>query len=131
MKKVFLWGTVILGMFGILMTSTTNANAATWHKGVPTFLKSGFWNTHADDSYIQFTDQAVYYITPANNYYMAVIGTHPSYKKSNKTYTIRHVIYDNKDLSLKATPISHNKVKFSPLVPGKHIMTRISKLPAL
>ncbi|GAY72048.1 hypothetical protein [Lentilactobacillus kosonis] len=43
MKKLILWGTVVLGMFGILMTSTTTVNAATWHHGVPKFLKSGFW----------------------------------------------------------------------------------------
>ncbi|WP_268913326.1 hypothetical protein [Lentilactobacillus sp. SPB1-3] len=108
MKKVILWSTIVLGMLGILATSTTTANAATWHKGVPTILKAGFWKDEDSKDYWGFDNHGVYYIDIKNVY----STNHPMYRKSGKSYTIKSMMKDHKYTYSTLTRINHNKFRF-------------------
>ncbi|GAY72050.1 hypothetical protein [Lentilactobacillus kosonis] len=134
MKKVILWGTVVLGMFGILMTSTTTANAATWHKGVPTFLKSGFWTLNKPKhTYIKFSNQAIYDLVPDEGVFDGAAAKDPEYKKSGKTYVIAIKISKHLHFTYTIRKFSKDKASFHMSAPdGEHFsthMTRINKLP--
>ncbi|GAY72046.1 hypothetical protein [Lentilactobacillus kosonis] len=108
MKKVILWGTIVFGMFGILVTSTTTVNAATWHKGVPTILKHSYWQGKDTSEFWSFNNEGVHYYRGYTEY----ISGHPMYKVSKKSYTIRTVGKKNAYYYVTATKINHNKFRF-------------------
>ncbi|WP_268913325.1 hypothetical protein [Lentilactobacillus sp. SPB1-3] len=138
MKKVILWGTVILGMFGTLFFVEPIANAATWHNGVPTFLKSGFWmKTKSKDFYIKFSNRAIYYGVK-DDYAVGVpldstVLTNPRYKKTGKSFVIDNKVSKQQNIRTTIRKISKNKATFyfgEKSVPSKNIhIVRISKLP--
>ncbi|WP_268913327.1 hypothetical protein [Lentilactobacillus sp. SPB1-3] len=136
MKKVILWGTIVLGMFGIFMTSNTTANAATWHGGVPTFLKSGFWKSNkSEDFFIKFSNPAIYFISDEDSVDIFDGGTiaNPRYKKTGKKYIIDNKNAKKQNIISTIRRISKNKAIYHMIARGDdnittHI-TRIAKLP--
>jgi len=133
MKKVILWGTIVLGMFGILMTGTMTANAATWHKGVPTFLKAGFWHDNKpEESYIKFSNRGIYYIFKDADGLACGVFPHPRYKKTGKKYVIDYTISKKTPLTSTIRRISKNKSTIYTHSKNDgfatHI-TRVTKLP--
>ncbi|WP_268913322.1 hypothetical protein [Lentilactobacillus sp. SPB1-3] len=135
MKKVILWGTIVLGMFGILMTSNATANASTWHIGVPTFLKSGFWKMNRPkNSYIKFSNGGIYSIAKEYNtdgFYCGVIAN-TRYKKTGKNYVIDYMISKKTPITSTIRRISKNKSTIYTHSKNDgfatHI-TRVTKLP--
>ncbi|WP_268913324.1 hypothetical protein [Lentilactobacillus sp. SPB1-3] len=140
MKKVILWSTIVLGMLGILMTGTMTANAATWHNGVPSFLKAGFWKANKPkNSYIKFSSLAIYYSVKDKSDdadELALFGevfTNPRFKKSGTLYVIDNRTSEAQHTISTVRRISRNKATFHLNEKyGPHInthITRITKLP--
>jgi len=133
MKKIILWGTVVLGIFGIMLTSPTTANAATWHHGVPTFLKSGFWTLNKPKKiYFKFSNQAIYYLYQDEEELDAGVTKNPIFKKNGKVYVIDNKITKDRQITLTIHKTSQNKAIFDMRENGgyhhKTHMTRINKL---
>jgi len=136
MKKTILWATTVLGMFGALFIGSLNVNAASWHKGVPTFLKAGFWHDNRPkDSYIKFSNRGIYYIFKEDNIdaFQGVAISNPRYKKTGKIYIIDNKISKTRHIMSTVRRISKNKATFHMNEKGgDHInthITRITKLP--
>ncbi|WP_268913323.1 hypothetical protein [Lentilactobacillus sp. SPB1-3] len=136
MKKTILWATIVLGMLGVLFVGSPSVNAATWHQGVPTFLKSGFWHENKPkDSYIKFSNRGIYYIFKEDNIdvYEGMVATDSRYKKTGKIYIIDNKISKTRHIMSTVRRTSKNKAIFHMNEKGgDHInthITRISKLP--
>lgn len=114
MKKLILWAAIFLGMFGILITSTTTTNAATWHNGVPTFLKSGLWKaTYPKNYYIKFSNQAIHYSINTGTKKFVLVTYHPRYQQTGNTYIIDSDLSGKSGIRTKAIKISQNKIRYN------------------
>lgn len=111
MKKHILLGALALSTFGVMFANPTSANAATWHKGVPSILKSGVWKVAGVKEYWAFNNKGVYdidgkYVYETNK---------PMYAKSGNKYTIKSNYSKTKNLKYvycTLTKINKNKFKF-------------------
>ncbi|ANZ60673.1 hypothetical protein AYR62_13810 [Secundilactobacillus paracollinoides] len=92
-----------LGIFGTGMyTTTTQANAATWHSGTPASLHSGFWKASYEKyTYAQFTKSHIYLVMSDTATF-----THPFYRHISHGYVIRM-----KDATA-GTPMNPTGVKY-------------------